>query len=192
MRLPQWWATHPSAVVGFGLQLPHLGDLFQEVRLLHTRLGTPTLEQRPWVSQDHLEVYCKTWRKGSGRGSYAWSDDYVSHITCQSWDQLIPCFINHPGSNYIQIIDDLELWCNWPEIRYISTVRQSVCTWVCVCVCCSWLCIENARQYHRKIPLQYLILLSLSQLQYMQYHWVWGVLVAAWNSILRLLAPPRS
>lgn len=129
MGLPQWWATHPSAVVGFGLQLPHLGDLFQEVRLLHARLGTPTLEQRPWAPQDHLEVHCKTWRKG--RGSYAWSDDYVSHITCQSWDQLIPCF-NHPGSDYIQIIDDLELWCNWPEIRYISTVRQSVCTWVCL------------------------------------------------------------
>lgn len=53
--------TDPRAVVGLRLQLGHLGDLLEEVGLLHPRLGAAPLELRPWVRQDHLEVHRETW-----------------------------------------------------------------------------------------------------------------------------------
>lgn len=53
--------TDPRAVVSLGLQLGHLGDLLEEVGLLHPRLGATPLELRPWVRQDHLEVHRETW-----------------------------------------------------------------------------------------------------------------------------------
>lgn len=52
--------TDPGAVVGLGLQLVDLGDLLEEVRLLHPGLGAAPLEERPRVRQDHLEVHGKT------------------------------------------------------------------------------------------------------------------------------------
>lgn len=52
--------TDPGAVVGLGLQLGDLGDLFEEVGLLHPRLGATPLELRPWVHQYHLEVHRET------------------------------------------------------------------------------------------------------------------------------------
>ena len=54
---PKKRSTDPGAVVGSRLQLRHLGDLLQEVRLLHAGLGAPALEQRLRVLQDHLEVH---------------------------------------------------------------------------------------------------------------------------------------
>lgn len=59
--------TDPRAVVGLGLQLGHLGDLLEEVGLLHPRLGAAPLELRPWVRQDHLEVHRETWEPGIKR-----------------------------------------------------------------------------------------------------------------------------
>lgn len=58
--------TDLGAVVGLGLQLGDLGDLLEEVRLLHSRLGAAPLEERPRVRQDHLEVHRETW--GERRG----------------------------------------------------------------------------------------------------------------------------
>lgn len=52
--------TDPCAVVGLGLQLGQVRDLFEEVGLLHPRLGAPPLELRPRVRQDHLEIHRKT------------------------------------------------------------------------------------------------------------------------------------
>lgn len=52
--------AHLGAIVGLGLQLGDLGDLLEEVGLLHPRLGAAPLELRPRVRQDHLEVHCKT------------------------------------------------------------------------------------------------------------------------------------
>lgn len=55
--------TDPGAVVGLGLQLGDLGDLLEEVGLLHPGLGAAPLELRPRVPQDHLEVHRETWRE---------------------------------------------------------------------------------------------------------------------------------
>lgn len=51
--------TDPGAVVGLGLQLGDLGDLLEEVGLLHPRLGAASLELRPRVDQNHLQVHCE-------------------------------------------------------------------------------------------------------------------------------------
>lgn len=56
--------TYPGAVVCFWLQLCDLGDLLEEVRLLHPWLGATPLELCPWVHQYHLEVHGETWRGG--------------------------------------------------------------------------------------------------------------------------------
>ena len=69
----QCLVTDPGAIVGLRLQLGDLGDLLEEVRLLHPRLGAAPLELRPRVGQDHLEVHCEAWRtekreEGKGKG----------------------------------------------------------------------------------------------------------------------------
>lgn len=51
--------TDPCAVVGLRLQVGDLGDLLEEVGFLHPRLRAPSFELRPWVCQDHLEIYRK-------------------------------------------------------------------------------------------------------------------------------------
>ncbi len=58
--------TDPGAVIGLGLQLCDLGNLLEEVRLLHTRLGATSLKLRPWVPKDHLEVHCETCAEREG------------------------------------------------------------------------------------------------------------------------------
>lgn len=52
-----WRLTDLGAVVGLGLQILHLGDLLEEVRLLHT---IDAVELSPRVGKDHLEVNGET------------------------------------------------------------------------------------------------------------------------------------
>lgn len=60
-----WWAlrrlTDPCAVVGLGLQIRHLGDLLEEVGLLHPADAAGELSPR--VGEDHLEVDGETCKK---------------------------------------------------------------------------------------------------------------------------------
>lgn len=70
--------THLGAVLGLGLQVGHLGDLFEEVGLLHARLGAAALELGPRVGQDHLEVDGETCREGErARIKHTSPVDYV-------------------------------------------------------------------------------------------------------------------
>lgn len=50
--------TDPRAVVGLGLQIRHLGDLLEEVGLLHP--ADAAVELSPRVGEDHLEVDAET------------------------------------------------------------------------------------------------------------------------------------
>lgn len=60
--------TNLGAIIGFGFQILHFGDLFEEVGLLHAGLGPATLELSSGVRQNHLQVHCETYRKESDTG----------------------------------------------------------------------------------------------------------------------------
>ncbi len=66
-------STDLGTVLGLWLQVLHLSDLFEEIRLLHPWFGSSPLEQGTWVWQDHLQVHCKAcqwWKSFASKNKY--------------------------------------------------------------------------------------------------------------------------